>query len=60
MLIRMPDSLPYISLARFLAEHQLVLVPDGAGNFSAIPNAIQRAEQAKAERRLMGASEFVS
>lgn len=60
MILRIPDTIPFIDLARFLADHDLVLAPDGAGNYSAIPSAISRAQQARAERLVNGVAEFVS
>ena len=54
MTITLPNNIPWIDVARFLAQHNLVLVPNGGGNFAAIPNAIQRAAQLKAEREIIG------
>lgn len=53
MTLTLPASIPWRDLQAFLADHNLVLVPNGDGDYAAIPNAIQRAEQARAERGLM-------
>lgn len=60
MQIKLPNTIPFIALATFLAEHGLVLAPDGSGHYSAIPSAVHRAAAAKAERLVSGIAEFVS
>ena len=54
MTLTLPNSIKWVDLQAFLADHNLVLVPNGGGNFAAIPNAIQRAAQLKAERDIIG------